>query len=355
MFTCFQRSIRHNCTAPITARSSSVKMEHRNPKLAGKVGRNTLLVFALFTLSTGQWVVYRQGQMLNAIPTDINMNVTRLYLTDNSIAIVDDDDLASLMWLEILDMNSNPISFINTNAFINNKRLIKIFVSQYMLAVFPAGFGGSWPYLVHLGCKKGLIPMQSFSLTRFPVLEYLSVSDNQIQSLQIGDLPSLKSFYAMRCGLNTFPDLSSAPNLEIVQLHRNNFSHITQSAIMGLTRLRRLSIPTCHVRYLPDFSHLVSLEVLNINKNYIISSLPDLYHLPLTTLLMVSNPMLCDKRLCWIRMWNNVKPILTTSEITCAYPSNHMGSELMSINPTDMNCYEGILCPRCLCSDILKL
>ena len=314
-------------------------MKHTIPKHAGGFPSKLSILFALFTISVGGLVVNRRSQMLTAIPTVIDPDVTILFLQNNAITRVDDGDLASLIWLEFINLDLNPISFISTRAFINNTRLTRIGLYENMLPAFPTGFGGSRPYVVHIKFK-GRIPMKTVSLSYFPVLEHFNINDNEIDSLAIGDAPSLKELFAVRCGINTFPDLSMAPKLEEVFLSDNNFSHVSQSSIMGLTRLRNFAVNSCGVRYLPDLSHLVSLEKFEARNNYI-SVISDLYHAPLTKFHLINNPMLCNKRLCWIRMWNSIKPTIGMSEITCAHPSIYMGTSLMNIHPTDMHLYEG--------------
>ena len=255
-------------------------MKHTIPKHAGGFPSKLSILFALFTISVGGLVVNRRSQMLTAIPTVIDPDVTILFLQNNAITRVDDGDLASLIWLEFINLDLNPISFISTRAFTNNTRLTRIGLYENMLPAFPTGFGGSRPYVVHIKFK-GRIPMKTVSLSYFPVLEHFNINDNEIDSLAIGDTPSLKELFAVRCGINTFPDLSMAPKLEEVFLSDNNFSHVSQSSIMGLTRLRNFAVNSCGVRYLPDLSHLVSLEKFEARNNYI-SVISDLAPVPLS-------------------------------------------------------------------------
>ena len=315
-------------------------MEHINIKDVIQFRRLHLIALTLFAISAGHLVINRSNWNLKNIPTDINPNVTELRLSSNSIERVEDGDLAGLVRLEQLYLDHNKISFIGQAAFINNIKLVKLVLrDSYTLPEFPPGFGGSSPFIKDLQCIGGVFINQTVHLTGFTALENFVISKNQIK-LEIGNLPSLKRLYAQECGLEKFPNLSGAPRLEWAQLHKNLFTEIPQSAIMGLTNLTKLVFPACRVMYLPDLSHLVSLEILKAPKNYLIS-LSDLYHLPLTELKLSDNPWLCDKRLCWIRMWSSVKPALQLSAITCAHPQKYVRSELMNIHPTDMLCYEG--------------
>ena len=298
-----------------------------------------LIALAIFAISAGHLIVNRRNEKLTAIPTDINPDVTILQLEYNDVTHIEEGDLGSLVWLQVLYIGHNKINFISQAAFINNTKLGKIVMSHYTLPEFPLAFVGLWPSIVYLDIKNGELITQTVILARFPLLQRFAINDVKIK-LEMGHLPSLKKMYAQRCALDTFPNLSGAPGLEWVQLHNNNFTEVPQSALMGLKNLARLNFPGNRVSYIPDLSHLMSLEMLKADENYIIS-FPDLYHLPLTTLTLSNNPLLCDKTLCWIRMWDMMKPVIEMSEITCAYPHKHMGFTLMSIHPTEMHCYEG--------------
>ena len=314
-------------------------MEHINYTDGIQLRLSHLTFLALFAISMGHLVVIRENEGLTRIPTDINPNVTILRLASNDITRVEEGDLAGLVWLQELYMGDNQINFISPVAFINNTKLVKIYAPVHRLSEFPIGFAGAWPSIVDIDVRDGIFTKLPIQLIGFPVLERIVFTKSPIE-LEMGHLPSLIRLHASSCGLDTFPNLSRTPRLIMAQLHNNNFTEIPESAIMGLTNLTKLTFPGSRVRYLPDLSHLVSLEFLRADDNYIIS-LPDMYHLPLATITLFHNPLLCDKTLCWIRMWDSVKPGIDMSEINCGHPQKYLGATLMSIHPTDLHCYEG--------------
>ena len=171
----------------------------------------------------------------------------------------------------------------------NIKKLFEIIMSSITLPEFPSGFAGAWSSIVNLDIRKGTFIKQTVQLTAFPVLESVVFNNNQIE-LEMVYLPNLNTLHATDCGMDTFPDLSRAPKLELAQLNKNNFTEIPQFAIVGLTKLTKFMFIGCRVRYLPDLSHLVSLQILKAHTNYLMS-FPDLYHLPLTTLTLSNNPI----------------------------------------------------------------
>ena len=300
-----------------------------------------LVFMVLIGTSVGELIVNRVNEGLDAVPNDIHRHVTILQLNRNSITNIGDGDMADLLWLEKLYIDLNGISFISTNAFTNNIYLALLSFVGHQLTIFPIEFGGAWRSMEVVVCSVGPNAMQPVQLTHLPALKKLEMNTNHITNLTIGYAPSLKTLFAQWCGLVTFPNLSNATNLTFVHLDGNNFTQILPSAISGLTKLRRLSFSACGVRYLPDLSHLVSLEELVITDNFL-ASLPDLFHLPLTRLAWPGNPVVCDRALCWMRMWSSVKPGITDLESgSCVAPPEVSGLPLMSVHPVDMECFDG--------------
>ena len=302
-----------------------------------------LIASALFAISAGHLFVDRRNRRLTRIPSDINPNVTILHLGSNYISRVEEGDLGRLVWLQELYIGHNKIVYISDAAFVNNTKLAKIVMSGYTLTEFPLAFAALWSSIADLNLLFGILTKRTVQLTNYPMLQYFQMGSSNIE-LETGHLPLLKVLLAKNCGLDKFPNLTGAPSLERAHLHNNNFTEIPRSSIIGLRNLTRFTIPRCRVSYLPDLSHLVSLELLKVEKNYLIA-VPDLYHLPFATLTMSGNPLLCDKTVCWIRMWDSVKPAIQMDEMTCAYPQQYSGSKLKEIHPTDLHCYKGYTRP----------
>ena len=298
-----------------------------------------MVIFAVAcTLSKGQKTVNRAGEGLTAVPTYIDPGVKTLILRNNRIARIEDEDMANLLLLERLSLDSNGVNFISKRAFANNSFLIMLRFMGHRLSIFPTEFGGAWQSLVEVVGSVGLNDMQPAQLTHLPALKVLKMSTNQAHNLSIGHLPEMKELRTHHCRLEIFPYLAGAPNLELVTLSHNSFSYIPASAVSGLVKLRKLQVTDCGLRYLSDLPHLVSLKELHITQNAL-TSLPDLYHLPLTRVTWHDNPIMCNKALCWVRKWNSMKPGITDLEnVVCAVPQ---GLSLMDVHPVDMKCYDG--------------
>ena len=67
-----------------------------------------------------------------------------------------------------------------------------------------------------------------------------------------------------------------------------------------------------------------------------------MYDLPLETLTVVDNPLVCNKALCWVRMWPWMKASsVPKDEPVWAGPNKVTGVKLMEVDPTFMQCFQG--------------
>ena len=112
-------------------------------------------------------------------------------------------------------------------------------------------------------------------------------------------------------------------------------------AMSNLSRLRQFACEKCNIRYIADMPHLASLKSLIIPNNALVA-IPDLFHVPLSRITWVGNPIECNMSLCWVRMWGHVKPsTLTLDSMTCESPSEVAGLKVTDIHPVAMKCYAG--------------
>ena len=284
---------------------------------------------------------------LSEVPNSIPLNVTTLILDGNAIRRLEANSLGQLNHLENLKINYNALTYIDNLAFTNNTNLSALHMAGHNLSTFPSELGGAsdWIEVIKMGNSKQNLTQAE--LNRFVKLISLVMSSNLISNgeLVLHELPNLQYITAKRCQLTVFPILSAAPSLRVVQLNDNDFEEIPQSTIQGLDMLRILALAHCNINRLPDLSHLVSLQQLLVNGNNL-ATLPDVYQLPLTTIYWASNPLKCNQNLCWIRMWEFMKPVLNTdvianADLSCAAPPKLIGHHWSNIHPVDLECFRG--------------
>ena len=304
----------------------------------------SLILAVLFTSSLGKLVVDRSNERLMAIPGNIDPGVTTLKLNKNFIRRVEDGDMGRMFLLEELYLKDNGVTFISTEAFVNNTYLVLLIFTGHRFLSIPAELGGAWRSLQRIGCAGGYAgDMQPLTLAYLPTLVKLDANKNPVHKMILGRLPSLKQLSASNCKLETFPNLSAAPALEKVTLTGNYFTTIPPYTLTGLNKIRILNLNDGQIQYLPNLSHLTSLKTLLLRHNSL-TSLPDLYHLTLTHISLFGNPLTCNKALCWVRMWSFIRTALAMANPSlcgCAAPPQSNGLRLMDIHPVDLECYEG--------------
>ena len=111
--------------------------------------------------------------------------------------------------------------------------------------------------------------------------------------------------------------------------------------VTGLTAVRLFDLASNKLTDIPNLSFMGKLETLRLHANQL-SSVPDMYDLPLEYLTMAGNPVVCNKALCWVRMWPWMKASpVPEDEPVCAGPDELAGVKLMEVDPTVMECFQG--------------
>ena len=308
-----------------------------------------LFTIFLFIPSVHTLTVNLYNHTLARVPQNITMDVTILHLDLNNILHLSDCCFCNYPQLEELYLQQNGLEIVSETAFANNSRLYRLQLAYNRIIFFPSFLLGAGESLTKIDLRVedgAAVTLTNLSFLNYPNLEYISLMHNHISSgvLHMFNLPSLTSLFAKDCGLIVFPDLSAATQLEQFQLTNNKFNSVPPQSIYGLTKLNRFSVANSGITQLPNnMQHLVALESLVLHQNKL-STLPDLFNLSLTYILLNRNPVLCDQSLCWLRMWCFMKPPPTGFDSTllkCASPESLRDSILMTVNPADMECYKG--------------
>ena len=307
-------------------------------------------VFLCLLLYTPKMIVafkvVLSGQGYGTVPTTINVLVTDLQLDYNNIVHLVRSSFDRYVNLVNLNLDDNGVHTVDSDAFYANNVLELLKLDGHNLLAVPDGFGGLSDTLKEIHLDRGMRPMQAVTFAHYPSLEVIVVTDTAIQGkITIEDCPNVREVFSQSSTLTTFPDFSTVPKVEIIQLHYNSFTHIPVEFVAGLTKLYRFAIPQCKLPALPDLSHMVSLNYLQFDGNEF-QSLPDMYDLPLLEMDIANNPLVCDKALCWIRMWNMLKPYTfptlekwSGGPSKCTIPGDAAAVLILSVHPVKMGCY----------------
>ena len=179
--------------------------------------------------------------------------------------------------------------------------------------------------------------------TAFEKLKLLSIGENYLETYEVHLLPrNLTEFDGNTAILPIFPSLGIyAPFLQRIRLDHCGMKVMSVQHVSGLAEVKILALHSNTLIFFPDISFMKYLDTLKLNGNRL-ASVPDLYELPLTTLTLDDNPLVCDKALCWLRMWPWMKAsTIPSDEPTCAGPVEMAGMKLMDVDPVLMECFRG--------------
>ena len=308
-----------------------------------------LFAILLFIPFVQTLTVNLNNKNLARVPQNINVDVTILDLDLNNILRLPDCCFCNCPQLEELYLRNNGLEIVSETAFANNLRLYRLQLAYNRIVSFPSFLQGAGESLTEIDLRVedgDPVTLANLSFLNYPNLEYISLIHNYISSgvLHMFNLPSLATLFAEDCGLIVFPDLSTATQLEEFHLANNEFNSVPPQSIHGLTKLNRFAVARSGITQLPNnMQHLVALENLVLHQNKL-STLPDLFNLSLTRIILNGNPVLCDQSLCWLRIWCFMKQPPTGFDSTllkCASPESLRDSILMTVNPADMECYKG--------------
>ena len=138
------------------------------------------------------------------------------------------------------------------------------------------------------------------------------------------------------------PNVSSRrlPALTELHLQRNDLRNVSDSALAGMSYMKRLSQAQTNLVELGDVSVLDNLETLWLDENSL-ETIPDMLDgVPKLGYLSIrdNGRMTCDCRMCRWRLWGRVRPPIRSDEVDCVYPPAARGHRLSLISPGFMNC-----------------
>ncbi|KAK7926017.1 hypothetical protein WMY93_008327 [Mugilogobius chulae] len=191
------------------------------------------------------------GNSITKISSDAfrgSLSLRKVNLHNNVIMEIEDGAFDSLDHLSDLDLSKNSINCITDFNLYNLKSLN---LSQNSLEMFQSSPSDEISQLVSLDLSQNKLPLLPL-IPRKNKLEYLDVSRNQIQSVNVTGTYSGQIFFLCTC-------LAQPPSLT---KHHTCFHH-----------LRYLDMSYNNFQSLPEclFYTMLSLEVLNISNNCITS------------------------------------------------------------------------------------
>ena len=287
---------------------------------------------------------------LKSVPDDINIDVTELYLTRNSITTLDNSSLVHFEKLRKLVLAYNPLRFIRDGTFDKNSMLKYFSCTGCKIESLPFSFGPAANSITEIDFTGGIADpavLRSPFLDGFTSLRIFSASSIPLETIEtIFIPPTIKTLWFGNNGIQIFPNVSAKrfPVLWSIGLDRNQFTHVSDSTLLGISMsLTVLNLQMGELESIGDITVLPNLKYVYLRKNNL-ETIPDLLNgLPkLLYLWITENKRLsCDRRMCWRRLWERVRTPGNFDDVMCQQPEEVKGLQLSEVNPKFMNCSEG--------------
>nr|XP_039252706.1 leucine-rich repeat-containing protein 15-like [Styela clava] len=183
-----------------------------------------------------------------------------LFINDSCVASLEKNDLVGYPKIRVINLANNSIETIPKAVFENNKDLERIDLSVNLITdISQQAFAGltKLTYLKLDNNRITGIQSGTFSILAAS-LQFLSIQNNQLASIDIGQFNGLK-------------------NLETLNLKDNRISHIDGSAFFSLNSINELYLDGILIREFTNnmFDGLENLEILSISNNEHFDKLPD--------------------------------------------------------------------------------
>ena len=264
---------------------------------------------------------------LMGVPQDINPLVSDLDLDENDINRITRTTFALYKELRKLSLRHTGLKYVEDGSFDHNTKLEELSLRKNRIVQFPRSFGPAAPSLILLDLWSA-IDDETLHVLNFEEMI-------RLETLYLGDLkfpgtfdaallpPTSQYINLNRADLTQFSDFQRyTPNMNILGLGYNDIMRVPSKSIAGLSALKELFL-----------------------QNNKLSTIPDLYHLPLERLKLGDNPLACNQSHGWIRMWPWVKTTdLKTDDITCITTGLLDPVLLTDINPVTLGCHYGGHC-----------
>ena len=292
--------------------------------------------------------VVRTNEGLTSVPTDINTAVRYLKLDYNNIESVDNESFVNYIDLFTVALKRNPLKIIGEDTFAKNYQLVVLDMVGCQLESLPQSFGSairSMEYLIIWNSTMDPGIFQGPYFRDFVNLRELLIPKTDLFSLDHLNIPpTIRQLNVGQTRLSSFPDVTATrlPELRWLRIYGNNISHISPVTYDSISdNLKKLDLRDNGLCSVPDLSSKPNLENIRLHGNNL-ETVPDLLNLNLKELTLAYNPISCDQRMCWWKMWHRVRtrPGIT-DDVTCADPPELAGFAFDDVNPRDMHCHKG--------------
>ena len=291
-------------------------------------------------------------------------NLEELYLHKNVIQTISSDGpFRGLTHLKYLKLSKNKISQTITGSEfegLDNLEVLDLGLNS-KITLSPSAFSNltslKMLYINVAHAKKADVTPSPFS--KLKSLVTLDLSNNSMSSLGVtsfDDLHALETLYLQSNNLYSVWDpskgtpklfLRNLANLKHLDLSRNGFNNIPNTAFYNLTHLGALKLGNNKISRIPDgtFTNTKSLGYLElhdnkinvVNKTNLNPILPSL-----VTMSIGFNPFSCTCDLLWFRKWIDTTGVVIrdVDDCRCASPPDMVYKDILDYHPDERQCLD---------------
>ncbi|XP_035494499.1 vasorin-like [Scophthalmus maximus] len=294
-----------------------------------------------------------------------------LYIFQNGINTLSQDDFKGLVELEMLDLSQNKLAEIPDGVFEMLSKLKNLDLSSNHITHISKGsfsglvqlerlyLHGNTIQSIHLEAFEGLemlleLKLQGNQLTSLPSLHFpslllLDLSNNNIPALGPSDLqtPHLEALKVASLGLTSVDEdlIASLGNLHELDISMNQLTEVPhalkQDSLKGLIKLNLAANQFGELR-MEDFQRLTGLQELDLSGLNLQSFPKSFFQIfpKLMHLTAAENPFNCLCPLAWFPVWLKEKDVELgrPEETRCHFPLVNAGKMLSALEHKDFGC-----------------
>ena len=298
--------------------------------------------------------VNRRYEGLLSVPQDVATNVTHFILKENDITHIDFNSFKNYTALFMVDLSSNPLTTIANGTFENNHRLSDIICIKCVIESAPASFGPCTAKITMLNFDQGGVNshvLLNFDFIKFSRLSIIKLSKIVLPDLNVLQLPpSILVLDIVKAEISTLPQVdghTTFPKLTRLKLNENKLSgEIPYSWLENVSaNIKLFNLASNGIVKLPEIIPVKPRLFFVAIENNRLSTIPDMLDFPsLEHLFIRDNPITCDQKMCWRRLWDRKRePLVGDDDVMCQMPHFLRRTMLSNINPKAMGCYNGKL------------
>ena len=294
--------------------------------------------------------VNKRNEGLLTVPQDVAADVANFILEGNNITHIDFNSFKNYTALLRIDLSSNPLKTIANGTFGSNHRLSEIICIECAIESAPASFGPCTSNIMMMDFRNGIVNrnvLSNLDFIKFNQLSLIRLMGIALPDFYVLQLPpSIRTLYISNAEISMLPQVGHTrfPILTWLYLPGNKLGpEIPYSWFENISiNIQLLHLATNNIIKLPESLPVKPrLSFVAIEKNRLLT-IPDMMDFPaLKQLYIRNNPVTCDQKMCWRRLWGRKRAPLRGDDVICQMPLFLRGTKLSNVNPKAMGCYNG--------------